>query len=128
MFTFNRNEQIVLLLLSVALLAGIVVSYLDRTNSDAVQDFDVKKSTVPVPEMPEETTPSSQAHTPIDINIATAKDFEQLPGIGPQIAQRIIDHRTQTGKFAKLEDLTNVKGIGPKTLDRLRPHLTLSTP
>lgn len=128
MFTFNRNEQLVLLLLSVALLAGIVVSYLDRTNSDAVQDFDVKKSAVPVPDMPEEHTPHPKPLSLIDINTGTVKDFEKLSGIGPQIAQRIVDYRNQTGNFTHLEDLTKVSGIGPKTLERLRPLLTLSTP
>lgn len=126
MFTFNRNEQLVLLLLSVALLAGIVVSYLDRTNSDAVQDFDVKKSAVPVPDIQE--APHPKPLSPININTGTVKDFEKLPGIGPQIAQRIVDYRNQAGNFTQLKDLTKVSGIGPKTLERLRPQLTLKTP
>jgi competence protein ComEA len=43
-----------------------------------------------------------------------------LPGIGPVIAERIIDARTGKRSFTKWEDLLAIKGIGPKTLDRLR--------
>jgi len=129
MFTFNRNEQLVLLMLSLALLAGIVVSYLDRTNSDAIRDFDVKKNEVPVPDILEKTTAEDhQTSLPIDINSATAKDFEKLPGIGPSIAQRIVDYRTKVGKFKTIDDMTNVSGIGPKTLERLRTQLTINKP
>ncbi|MGA1198517.1 MAG: ComEA family DNA-binding protein [Candidatus Latescibacterota bacterium] len=127
MFTFNRNEQIVLLILSLALLAGIVVSYLDRTDSDAIRDFDVKKNAIPVPEMPEVTHQEDLQKTLlIDINSATEKDFQKLPGIGPSIAQRIVAYRLQIGKFNTVDDLTNVSGIGPKTLERLRINLTIN--
>ena len=129
MFTFNRNEQLVLLMLSLALLAGIVVSYLDRTNSEAIRDFDVKKSAVPVPNMlPEIPAEASNTLLSIDMNTATIKDFQKLPGVGPSIAQRIVDYRTQNGKFNAIEEMTHVSGIGPKTLERLRPHLTISKP
>jgi comEA protein len=129
MFTFNRNEQIVILMLSAALLVGIVVSYIDRSNSDSVPDFDVKKSAVPLPDALDELRPT-QGDTPlqIDLNSATSKDFQKLPGIGPQIAQRIVDYRNAKGNFANLEDLTKVTGVGPKTLERLRPRLTLTKP
>jgi comEA protein len=129
MFTFNRNEQIALLMLSVALIVGIVVSYIDRTNSDAIPEFDVLKSVVPIPEIsPDSSTDSLETAISIDVNEATAKDFQRLPGIGPQIAQRIVDFRAASGGFQNLDDLTKVSGIGPKTLDRLRNHLTLKTP
>jgi comEA protein len=129
MFTFNRNEQVVLLMLSAALLVGIIISYIDRENTHSIPDFDVQKSAVPVPQIPEEThITDTGIAVSIDVNTATTKDFEKLPGIGPQIAQRIVDHRTKTGSFTTLEDLTKVSGVGPKTLERLRPMITLSKP
>ncbi|MFT5367164.1 MAG: comEA protein [Candidatus Latescibacterota bacterium] len=129
MFTFNRNEQVVLLMLSAALLVGIIISYIDRENTHSIPDFDVQKSAVPVPQIPEETHITDKGiAVSIDVNTATTKDFEKLPGIGPQIAQRIVDHRTKTGSFTTLEDLTKVSGVGPKTLERLRPMITLSKP
>ena len=62
----------------------------------------------------------------IDLNHATASDLEALPGIGPKLAQRVIDHRRSHGPFTKVEDLRQVKGIGHKKFDRLRPHVLVT--
>ena len=61
---------------------------------------------------------------PIDLNRATAEDFQTLPGIGPKLAQRIVDERTKK-LFATIEDLRRVSGIGAKTLEKLRPFVTV---
>ncbi len=135
MFTFNRNEQIILLMLCGILLVGVVVSYIDSKDPDRIPDFEVRKNAVEVPSREEaevhQSTPSTGADGKgelIDINSATAKELERLPGIGPQIAGRIVAYREQHGAFKRVDDLTKVRGIGPKTLERLRPHLTMSTP
>lgn len=57
----------------------------------------------------------------LNINTATRAELELLPGIGPSLAQRIIDHRDQHGLFKAIDDLDDVKGIGPRTLEKLRP-------
>ncbi len=62
---------------------------------------------------------------PIDINTASAAEFDQLPGIGEVLARRIVDYRTENGAFQKLEDLMNIEGIGPSRLDHLRPYVTI---
>lgn len=49
---------------------------------------------------------------PLDINIATASQFDQLPGIGPVTAQRIITLRKQLGRFQSVDDLKKVTGLG----------------
>jgi competence protein ComEA len=49
----------------------------------------------------------------ININTAEAPELEQLPGIGPSLAQSIIEYREQHGLFQSIEELTNVPGIGP---------------
>lgn len=59
----------------------------------------------------------------VDLNRASAVDLERLPGIGPALAERIVEHRTTSGRFRSLEDMLAVSGIGPATLERLRPHL-----
>lgn len=61
----------------------------------------------------------------ISINRATAPELERLPGVGPAIAQRIVEYRMQHGYFMRLEDLMLVPGIGPKKFDQLRPYISL---
>jgi competence protein ComEA len=58
---------------------------------------------------------------PLDPNTASAAELEALPGIGPVLARRIVEHRRAHGRFERLEDLLEVEGIGPKVLERLRP-------
>ncbi|MEK6804442.1 MAG: helix-hairpin-helix domain-containing protein [Nitrospirota bacterium] len=67
-----------------------------------------------------------EAARQVDLNHATALDLQALPGIGPKLAQRVIDHRTARGPFGKVEDLRQVKGIGRKKFDRLRPHVLVT--
>lgn len=62
---------------------------------------------------------------PIPINTATAEQLDQLPGIGPALAKRIIDYRTEHGPFTSVDDLTNVRGIGPAMLEKIRPYVAL---
>ena len=65
---------------------------------------------------------------PIDLNVATAKELQQLPGVGPVTAQRIIDLRQKSGRFRRVEDLLAVRGISTKRLEALRPYVTISPP
>jgi competence protein ComEA len=62
---------------------------------------------------------------PVDLNTADASALETLPGIGPSIAQRILDHRELNGPFAGVDDLLEVSGIGPATLEKIRPLATV---
>jgi competence protein ComEA len=60
-------------------------------------------------------------HLPlVHINSATLEELDTLPGIGPSLAQAIIDYRTDDGPFRSLDDLDNVSGIGPATLEDIR--------
>lgn len=62
---------------------------------------------------------------PIPLNLATQAQLEQIPGIGPTMAQRILEYRARQGGFSSIEELTEVRGIGPKTLERLREWLVI---
>ncbi|HUF39810.1 MAG TPA: ComEA family DNA-binding protein [Anaerolineales bacterium] len=61
----------------------------------------------------------------VDINNATLAQLESLPGIGPAIAQRIIDYREDNGPFAKISDIVNVSGIGPATYEQIKDRITV---
>ena len=56
----------------------------------------------------------------ININQATAEELEELPGVGPTTAERIVEYRNQHGSFSSFDELTNVQRIGPATVSRLR--------
>ena len=61
----------------------------------------------------------------INVNRATKAEFDSLTGIGPVLANRIINYRSANGPFLALDDLLKVSGIGSKTLERIRPRLSL---
>lgn len=76
------------------------------------------------------TTPAAALPAPapgerVDVNAATAAELEAVPGIGPVMAARIVEHRRQQGAFQRLSDLDAVSGIGERTLARLMPYLTV---
>lgn len=64
------------------------------------------------------STPSKPA---INLNAATIDQLETLPGIGRKTAERIIEYRTKSGGFKRIEDLMNIKGIGEKSFLKLKP-------
>jgi competence protein ComEA len=60
------------------------------------------------------------ANSKINLNTATLAELDSLPGIGPVLAQRIIDYREQYGPFQSVDDLLKVKGIGSSLLEKIR--------
>jgi competence protein ComEA len=68
---------------------------------------------------------SAQATSRISLNSATESDFESLPGVGPVLANRILNWRIQHGPFSSIEDLQSIPGIGPKVFANLSSYVTL---
>ncbi|QNE23258.1 ComEA family DNA-binding protein [Kribbella qitaiheensis] len=71
------------------------------------------------------TTPGAEppTATPVDLNKATLADLEALPGVGPVLAQRILDWRTEHGRFTTIDELQEVTGVGEKKFESLKPHV-----
>lgn len=61
----------------------------------------------------------------ININTADSQTLQQLRGIGPATADKIINYRKENGKFKTIEDLKNVSGIGDKTFEKLKDKITI---
>lgn len=77
------------------------------------------------PPGPTGTGPAGAATGPLSLNTATAEQLETLPGVGPVLAQHIIDHRTRSGGFRSVDELREVNGIGDRRFadlqNRVRP-------
>ncbi len=61
----------------------------------------------------------------INLNLATEHEYDNLPGIGPKLAQEIIRDRKINGRFNSVEDINRVKGIGDKKFQKIEPYLTM---
>ena len=64
----------------------------------------------------------------IDLNKATLSQLDSLPGIGPVIAERILELREKSGPYKRIEDLMNIRGIGEKKFLKLKDLITAKTP
>ncbi|HYB71768.1 MAG TPA: helix-hairpin-helix domain-containing protein [Candidatus Sulfotelmatobacter sp.] len=71
------------------------------------------------PRRPPKNLPAAR----LDLNRAAPADLAALPGIGPALAARIVEHRQAVGPFPRVEALRGVPGIGPKRYERIAPHI-----
>ena len=77
----------------------------------------------PLPVQPMGPAGTVQPAPVLDVNAATAAQLEQLPGIGPALAERIVAYREERGPFAGPEALQEVSGIGPATWEGVAPYV-----
>lgn len=123
------KKQAISLLVAVTLLfAGFTAGYfLGRSHGAGEIQIAVPVAMLTEPvqtEQAEETVPSSEETQPavtfpIDLNTAGETELTALPGIGPVLAQRILDYRRENGDFQAVEELLNVSGIGEKRLESI---------
>jgi|SRR5215472_2137091 len=62
---------------------------------------------------------------PVNINTANSEQLQQVPGIGPATAQKILQMRKSYGPFKSVDDLLAIRGLGQKRLDKMRKYLTV---
>ena len=80
----------------------------------------------PVGATPQRTAQTGKsAPTAVNINTAGLNELTRLPGIGPAMAQRIIDYRNEHGNFANVEEVKNVRGIGVARFNSMKDFLRL---
>jgi competence protein ComEA len=73
----------------------------------------------------EQPAPGATAGSPVNLNTATVAELDALPGVGPVLAQRIVDHRRDHGAFTSVDQLREVDGIGDAKFGQLRDRVTV---
>jgi competence protein ComEA len=89
---------------------------------------DGQKVTVPKPGEAVPADAGGEAGTPggkVNLNLATPAQLEELPGVGPVLAERIISHRQTKGRFTSPRQLMEVSGFGPKKYEALKDQITV---
>lgn len=111
MFSLTRQEKSVLLFIASVTLAGITINYLQK-----ILPFKTSFNYI-----------ITRANTPskINLNKAALEDLISLPGIGQELAQRIIDYRSNAGSFRTIEELKKVKGIGEHKFEALKDRISI---
>ena len=85
----------------------------------------VQITAVQAPEEEKAPVQTEEADGPIDLNTATQLQLETLPGVGPELAKRILAYREENGRFVSVEQLMDVEGIGEKRFADLEPLVTV---
>lgn len=131
----NYNNDETLLIITNPTVAAHFIREFDRLYQGATlgislslqNKIDQAAKDCPVPvsrQQPESQGLSTRSNSPkVNVNTATQKELETLPGVGPVLAQRIIVARNNQ-QFSSLADLERVPGIGPKMLENLRDRVT----
>jgi len=116
--------EVFLLLMAAVFLTGVAVQVLQAARAAEGEPYVIttgRTAADPVtPPVPEDTKP-------LDLNTATLEQLQTLPGVGPVLAQRIVDLRTERGVFSSVEELLEVKGIGAATLEQLRSYVIIES-
>ncbi len=132
-FSFTPQESKAIIFLIVILLMGSGVAVYKKYHPDFAPELLMEKN-FPEQNKVFEPVKSSAISENIDLkipdrkvnlNTATLKELESLPGIGSELGKRILEFREKKGNFSTIDEIVNVKGIGPKTLEKLKTLITV---
>ena len=119
----ERNGRVCgvyLVLVALTVLFAVSLAFLHKTSYEGTAHGDY---TVSVQEKTDEITAPTRVL--VNVNTADAEELETLTGIGPALAQAIVDYRAGHGAFRSADDLLLVKGIGEAKLEGFRAEITL---
>ena len=128
------NILVILTCVFAAFLGGFHIGR--RMNRSPVHIYQITPAAESQPEALEEAQDEDEAVTeetepgvvfPLNINTATIPELDELPGIGPVLAQRIVDYRTTRGGYKAVEELLKVNGIGDAKLMEIIDLITVET-
>jgi competence ComEA-like helix-hairpin-helix protein len=113
--------------------AALRLEQFDRDDSVTALVGETPPAPTPAPAPPRATPPAAAPAAlgtapikPLDVNRAAAAELAALPGVGPGLAQRIVDERERRGRFDSPDALRHVLGMGPKKLAAIRRFITVS--
>jgi len=121
MFSLTPRERKVIIFVSVVIFCGAILRLLN-VNFSRQRVFEEIESS---PDALHAKNISTQQII-INVNTASQKELEKLPGIGPEIARRIIEYRQSKSRFSMPDDLKKVKGIGDKKIELVKEHIVFN--
>lgn len=141
---FSRQERIAFTVICGVLALGMVISTVKK-RSESKKNFwlspqekaavaklaEISQNSGDITNTPAFATSNTKfdsAVFPLDINTADLEQLEILQGIGPVLAERIIEYRNLHGNFASVDSLINVKGIGKSKLNLIKDNITVNIP
>ena len=113
-------RPLVLLLATVFLAAPFALSA-EPQNTGTTKAESTENATAKAQDAKDQSEQAQPATKKININKASAKELESLPGIGPALSKRIVEGRP----YESIEDIMKVKGIGQKTFDKIKDKITV---
>ena len=111
MFSLTRQERLVLFFLAIIIFCGSIFNYLFKKSPSIKNVLSLIEN--------------EALYKKIDVNRASAEQFEALPYIGKITAERIVSYRERVGGFQTLEQLKDVQGIGEISFQRILPYLRI---
>ncbi len=111
-----------------AVLTAFVIGYFAGANSSRSEIYVETVAAEPPAALEiqqEVVSDSAPLDMPVNLNTATQQQLEMLPGIGPELAERILEYRKTVGKFLSIEQIMDVEGIGEKRFETLKDLITV---